>query len=964
MRRAGQSTWRFWTLAWFSAVLLCQAVAIGPPHKPSPADIARAIRELGDDSFTVRERASRFLWSAGRDAEPAVLAARSSADPEVSSRAEAILEQFKWGLYPDTPSDIQKLIHEYQKILSSDRTGRNTGDSRSRVVERLREKGPPGYRALYKIALADPDGNPEIYQELLWAVHVECQKWLEACLSDVSAGKVSVLGRPGSLEGMAAALDWAPGTLADCKDSFACRFVRSKAVLGMIGGGLARQLSAVRLDSAVATGSGALETAIRARAAANPVSAVATGSGAFEAAILARAAGNPALAARFAERSGDQALQKFTLLENSDWPALWKGAQAAERAGDLTYTPLSSVRSKTPTPEDKIEEQRIVAMGERAALARRVGETRVFDSLIAQLKALDAKEPFKEKDGYRANALLGNDRIDDAIEFLKKANQREGAIELLVSQLRYREAVDLASLPDDPRVEHNWQMDLVRAGLWSTVGEPEKATHCFKKALAGIVSVGRDAEAQADWIDAVLQAGRRDLLVTEAAGWPLEDPNDRSLEALLKGLFPDNEKDANVWWRVVRVAQPGESLEKTLKRIEAVLEGRASAAEIQSYVGVAKAKLRTSVPGPTLAVISAGAYHAMGREDLAQEAVRAVDRSTWNQDELIRLGDLAAFRQDWAAAIELYDAAWRKWPGHGDNGDRVAEKRGMAALALYLEGKALAKSGQAKGGQEVMELAHWLPLADDDARSKFLGALEGRHEQEGAGREMELLSRIGEPGSVHTWLARLDLARHLAAKKDYRSAAALREQLFLERIHWGASQEFGRYLIISDLWHRNLAQEYVQAGRVKECLQEAARAEQAAPGDVDLAITLCPQLERAGEAAEANRLYSRMFERHQKLLLQYPRSAGLHNDLAWLAARSRRNLDEALSHARRAVELAPERPEFIDTLAEAQFQNGKRSEAIENARRCVRLDPRREYYKKQLARMEKGDPGADIPAAD
>src|SRR5262249_42670500 len=138
LRQMRRSMFRFWNVAWICAVLVSAGAAIGPPHKPSAGDIARAIRELGDDSFAVRERASRFLYGAGRAAEAALVTARTSADREVSSRADAILEQFKWGLYPDTGADLQKLIREYQKLVSSE--PRSDADARTKVISKLRER--------------------------------------------------------------------------------------------------------------------------------------------------------------------------------------------------------------------------------------------------------------------------------------------------------------------------------------------------------------------------------------------------------------------------------------------------------------------------------------------------------------------------------------------------------------------------------------------------------------------------------------------------------------------------------------------------------------------------------------------------------------------------------------------------------------------------------------------------------
>jgi tetratricopeptide (TPR) repeat protein len=80
-----------------------------------------------------------------------------------------------------------------------------------------------------------------------------------------------------------------------------------------------------------------------------------------------------------------------------------------------------------------------------------------------------------------------------------------------------------------------------------------------------------------------------------------------------------------------------------------------------------------------------------------------------------------------------------------------------------------------------------------------------------------------------------------------------------------------------------------------------------------------------------------------------------------MAACCRRDLDEALPLAEKAVSLEPTLPGFRDTLAELLFQRGKKDEAITQMKKCLELDPKREYYRKQLKRFEAGDPKADVP---
>ena len=58
-----------------------------------------------------------------------------------------------------------------------------------------------------------------------------------------------------------------------------------------------------------------------------------------------------------------------------------------------------------------------------------------------------------------------------------------------------------------------------------------------------------------------------------------------------------------------------------------------------------------------------------------------------------------------------------------------------------------------------------------------------------------------------------------------------------------------------------------------------------------------------------------------------------------MAARCNRRLDDALRYSRRAVELAPDQPSYIDTLGEVHFRRRDFDEAVRCAERCLELDP-------------------------
>src|SRR5262245_6152675 len=134
---------------------------------PTPEEIAKAIKQLGDDSFEVRQAASKLLRTAGKAAEPALEEAAKSTDAEISRRSKEILEEFKWGIYPDTPERIATIVNRY-------RVGDN--DAKLQALRDLIKTGEEGAHALRKITVVED--NAAFRQE----VHAEIARYLAESL--------------------------------------------------------------------------------------------------------------------------------------------------------------------------------------------------------------------------------------------------------------------------------------------------------------------------------------------------------------------------------------------------------------------------------------------------------------------------------------------------------------------------------------------------------------------------------------------------------------------------------------------------------------------------------------------------------------------------------------------------------------------------------------------------------------
>ena len=72
------------------------------------------------------------------------------------------------------------------------------------------------------------------------------------------------------------------------------------------------------------------------------------------------------------------------------------------------------------------------------------------------------------------------------------------------------------------------------------------------------------------------------------------------------------------------------------------------------------------------------------------------------------------------------------------------------------------------------------------------------------------------------------------------------------------------------------------------------------------------------------------------------------NRLAWLYAKKRIKLKKAFELSNQTLEVYPNRDEFIDTLSEILYVQGKTNKAMEKIKEAIKLVPNNPYYKQQL----------------
>ena len=145
--------------------------------------------------------------------------------------------------------------------------------------------------------------------------------------------------------------------------------------------------------------------------------------------------------------------------------------------------------------------------------------------------------------------------------------------------------------------------------------------------------------------------------------------------------------------------------------------------------------------------------------------------------------------------------------------------------------------------------------------------------------------------------------------------------------------------------HEELAIWQRQRGDAALALQEYEAAVRANPADARYHVGLANQHVERGELGAAAREYALALERR-------PDYAPAHNNLAYVLAKQGRDLDQALEHARRALQSEPENPDYWLTLARVEVAAGRKAEtrtALQQALRLRRNFPEAEKLLRSLS---------------
>ena len=588
----------------------------------------------------------------------------------------------------------------------------------------------------------------------------------------------------------------------------------------------------------------------------------------------------------------------------------------------------------------------VVDLGWLAAFQRLSGhEAELSNTIKAIQDYVGDKGPRKDSRAwYAAKVLLINEQPGPAMDLLAKFDQPAIASEILLSQAMYREAV---AVSEKAAQAENGQHYFARGhhiDLLEQLGEQAKAAQWLD---ALIKDMG--ASTDAGWLDRLIRwemnLGRREMAEKRLLE-RLDRRDGSTLGSAFAAVFPNLGDRAETLWAMLGQLHENDKPADNLKRLRAIDERVYPKNETDQL-------LRSNVPvnrnSDTANFDAVGQVVAhFGLVETAQALLRAANWEKASPQAKLYLADALADAGRWSDAAEAYK--------------QVCEMDPSAPLPLFLQAQARLKVNPADPeAKALVEKAHRMPLGDDSAHYYFGLALADRGFRNDSVREIEFCCRLLAGHTTNYGNAQDYLARILVDKGEFLAAAAINERNILRVMPTGSGfRRAGAYGRITANVHVLRARGLLEKGNKAEAYREMERAESLQPALLDLAIVLVPALEHAGEKERAAALYNRVRGRWEQALRDYPNSADAHNQIAWMSARCRRDLDSALEHSRRATTLAPQFASYVDTMAEILFQQGDREKALELMKKCLTMpDANLSFYRLQLKRFEKGDPKVD-----
>ncbi len=885
----------------FSCLVCCFAL-LGqtPPQAVPPADaelIAKLVRQLADDDFDTRQKASARLWEIGLDAEPALRAAVKESDSELVARATEILAKFDRGQFGGIPEKFQSKLESFWP-----------GE----------EKPPVDRRTLAK------DLAPVLPESvLLKLIEIEKEQDVRSIVADQIVGRAKryrelLLTRDPRIEAILAARSINGSSLR-------MDYIEYLAITGQ----LEQKLAAPSIEESASRGQMLVA----------------------QSALMYRAKGDLRRALEQLT-NGDSNLRSAFLIESGQWqevlkiPIPPKVSDSVANAGkDAAKRPSGPMFGVIPSGDSKS----LSVAAYRAMLHRMAGNAGNLGELLTAIRKVAETE--NSADFAVAEALILNEDIDGGLKILRDKKHAATLFVMLNAQNRPADALDAIGYSNSVQDPANWYSDLLKdsdrikeksaPGLAVEVAEKLYLMGRIDQA-AGLFNAVAGSEAPEAKAYRISIARREMELGLRKQGLDhallCTEPNDS--REMHRAILPEISLAWAQWWKNRHPdSSDRQMLEGLYELFHPAFDRRLKLEELQTLCDDLTTFFK-DLPDHDRAAALTAVGVVCRRHDQTKLSVSYLIKSTELQPSSKNLFDVGCrlcIDGDYRRANELFTRSWEKDPA--------------ASILLYMQGFAQARSRAGEAGQSKMVAATLLGVGSASARNTLADNLDRLGLHHAAAQQYDFLVRCGSPNELSRFAAARYVADSLAFSDPDR--AVLLYQLDSLRVLPGRDRMKSLpHFALPNAIHKAQARSALVAKKFAAVTSHLKLAQQFLPGDVSLVEEFVPAMKAAGKTNDADELLAacRQFLRQQ--VENYPNAATYHHELAWMLARTDTDLAEAEKSARRAIELQPEAALHFDTLAEVRFHQGALDDALQAAREAIHRAPRSKDQQQRLARFE------------
>ncbi len=914
--------------------------AVGPESMPTgqgltPNDLAQIgdeVRQrLSSGTFDQRQQAMFEMWRTRLSNREAIAAATADTDPEVSTRAQWILDRWRRGILPETPVDLARQLESMSHWESLQRLldkgmfagaliaideAKRTGDQATLTrVATLMQRGFPFY-----IRMADELGQIELFAELIDRL---------AITSDLLVSRNQLWATIGKGDMSAAVGPTLPEVQGETPQTLA------KA-------GTDRQ----RLE-------------VIALAAANRLSDATAAAAKADDPELLRVC--QLLQGNWAELANMQAeLARGEAAGSDEADRHWAYALVgASRSGndDLRSEAITALSFRESDKDHDSREDAYVRL--RWQVLAMHGEIDAAVAIVEPSQPLIAAELLSQS-GRMAEALemvgVRPDRIDQSVTTLveeahlaartwsspqmnnaPEAMQRLVAVARLLFQCGRRElALELYSRGAAfPASEAFAELPIARAYI-----------------LQSILRINRP-----DWLTKVLNQGTESAITGRGRSYLAHvfEVETETVDSLAMGLgfiLKSSDKPlAEAVFDFLSGEVPERFNPKTdYQRLFDMLSGQAV---VQRQPALDQ-RFRNRMP-QRITLDFVKLFESHGQFDLAVRTMLE-NISIGDNAALLTYAETELKAGRPASAREIFQSVWHRLREARQRPSRLNRAEEDASLAMRaILGEAVS-AGRMGDGEEAESLWRLIDLMTCSPSAKMRNAFGETLMEQGFDERAEAIYRtlmplvaFGSDEGVQFQTVARNFSRALGDRHE-----KLASEVFDLAIAGTIESTFfypAGYVLFPTLVHRMKVNAAIAEGDEEEINRQIEALLRLSPMDIDFGENAIKKMRAAGREELAQLTIARIYDAGSKYMQQFPLDIVTGNNLAWVMALSDYRLEDALALSKQTVYFAPDSTVYRDTLAEVLFRLGRVDEAIAIEQACLLDEPGEWHVHEQLQRF-------------